>query len=150
MNKKEAGMAPRVRAPGKEWLTDRISEGLSDQEMSDRWFEESGERLSRQGINRVVRLYDLRPRLERFDDMIPWTVKAEHAGHWYHRLLYVAARLRRGLPVEDKWRKSWENFKEDHLDAEGMVIAYLPDSPEGFYLTPARDGEEIITLRGRE
>lgn len=141
-------MAPRVRTPGREWLTDRISQGFNDSEMAELWFEESGEQVTHKAINRVVRLHDLRPKLERMDDVIPWQVQERHTGHWYHKLLYIEGHMRRNQPVSDRWRRSLENFK-NKLKEKNAVVGYIPDSEQGFYLFEARRGEDLITTRGR-
>ena len=142
-------MAPRRRSPGREWVAARISEGLSDQQIADRWFEETGELVTRQAINKIVRYHDLRPKLERYDDVIPWTVQERHVGHWYHKLLYAEARKRRGKPISPDMERWLEKFKKK-LEREGAVVAYLPDSPDGFYLVRAKPGEKLITTRGRD
>lgn len=143
-------MAPRTRTPGKEWLTDRIAEGRTDREMAELWFQQSGELVTPQAINKKVRTFDLRERVESYDDLIPWTVKAEHAGHYLHKLLYAEGHVRRGKPITERWSTSLKNFK-DRLQREDAVVAYLPDSPDGFYLVKRRSGDdELTTTRGRE
>lgn len=138
----------RAKSPDKEWLADRISEGLSDQQMADRWLEQTGQRVGRTAINRVVRQHDLRPRLPRYDDVIPWQVRPEHAGHWYHKMLYQEGKVRRGETLTPQWTR-WLNSFKTKLAEKNAVIAYLPDSPNGFYLIPREDDEVFFTTRGR-
>lgn len=141
-------MPARERGPSKEWLTDRLAEGMTDREMAERWTRETGVRITRQGITARVRKFDLRPKQDRCDDLVPWKVKEEHDGHWYQRLLRAESRIRRGQPVSPIWKKRVERFKK-LLEEKDAVVAYVPDSPKGFYLVKAKPGEELITLRRR-
>lgn len=143
-------MAPRVKTPPKEWLTDRISQGLNDREMAELWFQESGELVTLAGINRVVRLHDLRPKQDTFPDVIPWGIKTEHKGHWLHRLLYAEAHRKHGRELEDRWVTALRNLRK-RLKADNAVIAYLPDTEDGFYLVKRGPGDgELTTTRGSE
>jgi hypothetical protein len=144
-------MPPRRQGPDKEWLADRVAEGYSDQEIANLWAEKTGVLLTRQGINRLVNKWDLRgeeKKRQRYDDLLPWKVKAEHDGHWYQRLLRVEAKLRRGEEVPEVWKERVERWKAK-LKELNAVVAYVPDSPNGFYLVKAKPGEELITLRQR-
>lgn len=143
-------MAPRTRTPGKEWLTDRIAEGKNDREMVELWFQESGELVTPQAINKKIRTLDLRERVEDYSDLIPWEVKAEHAGHYLHKLLYAEGHVQKGKPITKRWETSLRNFKEK-LKQENAVVIYLPDSPDGFYLVKRKKGDaEMTTTRTRK
>lgn len=140
-------MPNRRKAPGREWIASKIAQGLSDQQIADRWFEETGELVTRQAINKIVRMHDLRPHWKQHADVIPWKVQGRHSGHYYHKILYAEARRRKGQPLSPDWAAKLESFKRK-LKERNAVIAYVPDSPKGFYLVKALPGEELITTRG--
>lgn len=82
----------------------------------------------------------------RYDDIIPWVVKAEHSNGYPLAMLRLEARRVRGKQLSDEKLRYLENWKR-RLKAANAVVGYHPDLPDGFYYTEARPGIDTGLIR---
>ena len=140
--------APR-KAPDRNWLEQHLRQKLSQSQMAALWEKETGIKLSRSTIGvALVReglTGDSKPR---YEDMLPWRVKSEHAMHREARLLRLEARRRRGEELSERnlqWLTSWRK----ELAAADAVVTYHPDTPEGFHWVRRKPSDTDIIRRPR-
>ena len=128
--------------PGKTELERYLSRGMTQQQIADAWFEDSGIRVVRSAIGMALARYGLKGTRtqERYEDLIPWQVAPEHKTHYDVRMLRREARRRRGLPQSDKDSNELENWKR-RLHEAGAVITYDPLTEQGFWWLSKDDAE---------
>lgn len=124
------------------------------------WFAEGrtyawmqAEYLRKYGIETVPSMWSnfryrkgLDRKIERNDDLIPWAVAKEHRWAYPLMMLRTEARRRAGLnPAAgmqdrlDKWLR--------RLARDNIVVAYDPDSEDGFTYLPRRPGIDTDLIR---
>lgn len=124
-----------------------LDQGLSQRQIADAYEKDTGIKVSRSAIGMAIGRYGLkssRP-AERYMDMLPWDIAAEHQYLPEARLLRFEARRRRGLELADRemtWLGNWLTM----LEEKNAVVTYDPRTKEGFWLVPRtpEDGADII------
>lgn len=76
-------------------------------------------------------------RQARDTSLIPWAVAPRHRHKYPVLMLRAESRVRAGLPINDELDNRLTNFKK-RLQSENLVVAYDPDSDEGFTLVKPR------------
>lgn len=116
------------------------------------WVEEkTGQRVSPATVGAALSRAGKTNTRPRYEKHLPWVVHKEHIKHYAARMLRLLGRRDAGLPMSELDRQrldSWlSSLKEEHA-----VVAYLPESEEGFYYVdgdwPA-NGIPIVTPRSR-
>ena len=123
--------APR-KVPDKTTLARWKRQGLSQQEMADKVFEETGEHISRATIAGAMVRYGLSEEKPRYNDVLPWRVRMEHISAYPARMLRLLGKRNNGVelnPQEERKLNSWIR----KMQAENAVVAYDPDSAQGFF-----------------
>lgn len=113
------------------WVED---EKLSHKEIAARVYEQTGHHVARSTISAALSRAGLTKEQLRYHDEIPWVVRDEHLREYPVRLLRLLGRRRAGLSLnheEDKRLSNWLAM----LEKENAVVAYDPDSEEGFVYT---------------
>lgn len=91
----------------------------------------------------------LEPKRNTYDREKPWRVKADHDGAYELRMLRVIGRERVGAPIEEDLAKELESYRRWFASEQPAVIAYLPDSHDGFaVIDPGEVTGEIRDLDG--
>lgn len=85
-------------------------------------------------------------RIARDIELIPWTIKPEHRGMHALQMLRLEARARAAMPVRDIDAVRHRNFMR-RLARDNVVVAYDPDTAEGFRLVPRKDGDDDVIRR---
>lgn len=121
-------------------------EGLTAPQIRERIMEREGvdvalgsvySALSRAGLTDLVR----------YSDFIPWTpIRTDHTGHYALAMLRLAARRDAGEKLSTERSKKLDAWVE-RLRQENAVVAYVHDSPDGFYYCPARPGIDVGLIR---
>lgn len=135
-------------APPKAKLEQYIREGLTQQQMADRWSEEGNVSITRSTIAMAMSRYGLksaRPR-DRYTDMIPWTLRTEHTMAAETRLLRLEARRRRGDDISERDRVWLSNWLTE-LDKDQKVLIYDDRTPRGWWYLPRTDEDDDIIRR---
>lgn len=136
--------APRY-LPSDSILQRMVERGMTHQQIADAVSKETGVRISRSTVSAALSRAGLTNRV-RYTDEIPWPViKTEHNHHYALTMLRVRARIAAGAKVNDDMQARYESWLEK-LDESNAVVAYVYDSPDGFYYVPRerRDGEGVI------
>ena|SRR5881409_1763443 len=84
--------------------------------------------------------------VNRYADHIPWTVKAAHTRHYAARMLRLMGRRDQGLPITDIEAAKLTNWLE-RLAAERAVVAYAPDTEEGFFYIDGKPNSKGVPIR---
>lgn len=130
-------MPAERRMPDKETLTKWIlDEGLSRQQIVDRVFEQTGETVTPQAVTMAARRYQIPRQSNRYEDLLPWHVRQEHAHVKEAILLRRLGRRKAGLtnrPEDEKWLDGW---LAEMLKKGRPVVAYYPDTEQGFWYVP--------------
>lgn len=85
-------------------------------------------------------------RIGRGDDLIPWNVKREHRWEYPVVMLRVEVRRREGRELRDIDAKRLESWKRQ-LTEGGLVVHYDPETDEGWWYVPAREGIDLDLIR---
>lgn len=92
------------------------------------------------------RRHALPRRNARDDESIPWQVEKQH--RWARPLVLLrdAARVDAGFDIPEKRRSIMENWRAK-LAEQGVVVHYDPDTEQGFFYVPAREGVDTGLIR---
>lgn len=136
------------KRPHIERIVDWKDQGLTYQDMADKWFEESGIRVApntfRMALARAGRT--VAPR-RKFEDLIPWQpIWAGHNMDYNLQRLRWLGRRRNGeqLPEDVEGRlNKWLRELAELRDEEGNAcsLAYDYESEHGFYFLPREPGD---------
>ncbi|MGY1914044.1 hypothetical protein [Blastococcus sp. SYSU DS0973] len=121
-------------------------EGLTYDEMSRRYRAQYDIEMSPSAWGNFRRRRGLVRRIVRDDNLIPWAVEEEHRYRFPLRMLRVEARVRAGEPITETdaaKHESWLRFLRD----ENLVVAYLPETPEGFHYVTREPGDTDVIRR---
>lgn len=123
--------------------------GLTHQQVADRVYTETGERVSRSTVSAALHRAGISKPTARYSEEIPWKVKIEHIREYPARMLRTLGRRRAGLSLTDV-----ENARLDawlaKMERDHTVVGYAPDSTYGFYYIEkddAFDGVNGIPIR---
>lgn len=124
--------APKL-APSVELLRDYRSRRLTQQQMVDEYFAQTGIKLSRSAFAMAMHRAGLTDQASaRHTDLLPWTLRPEHRYHRDARYLRLESRRRQGeVLAEDQLRRltAWKT----EMQERNAVIYYDPDSPGGWW-----------------
>lgn len=85
-------------------------------------------------------------RISRDETLIPWEVKREHRWHYPLAMLRVEARRREGRELRETDAQRLANWKQS-LAEQDLVVHYDPDTEEGFFYVPRRQGIDTDLIR---
>ena len=131
--------------PGDKKL-EELARTMTHQEIADWVYRETGQKVARSTVSAALHRMGATDRV-RYDDVIPWRVKAQHNAHYALIMLRYYARRRHGLPLTDDQNARLDSWLEKIKDLR-CVVSYVPDSPDGFYYVPRlpADGSSIIRI----
>jgi hypothetical protein len=112
--------------------------GMTHQEIADHIYETTGQRVTRGAVSSAVSRAGLSRTARRYEDTVPWRVKIEHSKHYAARMLRLLGRQRLGDTLQDTDQTRLDAWLKRMQD-EGVVVAYIPESEEGFhYVRPPK------------
>lgn len=123
-----------------------VREGLSQNEMAERFLEETGERRSRSTFATALKRHGIedRPRRARYEKYVPWPHCNRHYGYEL-RMLRAYASRQEGEPNQDALDGRLDGWLNE-MDREDLVILYHEDL--GFFRVPREPGDEhYITVK---
>ena len=82
----------------------------------------------------------------RDDDLIPWAVRSEHRWAYPLAMLRSEGRLRAGRELRAIEAIRLDGFKRG-LEQDKVVVHYDPDTDEGFFYVPRREGVDLDLIR---
>lgn len=127
--------------PTKEQMRGYLELGLSQAQIAAKYEEDTGIRVSRSAIGMAIARYDLKSATEapRYQDLLPWRVKAEHKMDKHARLLRLEGRRREGKRLSEQ-ELSWVQGWLEYLAEQDAVVTYNPRTKQGWWLVK-RDPE---------
>lgn len=137
-------MTHRMRPvpPDKTRLRRYLRQGLTQAQIADAWYLESGERVGRSTIGMAILRYELQDEnphaRPRYEDLLPWKVFDEHKMLYDARMLRLEGRLRAGLELTKRDERMLRNWKVA-LEKENAVVHYDGDTEEGFFWVDKND-----------
>lgn len=143
--------APR-QTPDKEQLKKYLARGMTQQQIADAWFEETGTRVSRNAITMAMQREKLTPTnpQPRYSDLLPWRVKVEHIRHYDARMLRAESRIRRKRSVKAKKAdpdyERVESWKQT-LTENSAVVLYDGLTEQGFFWVPREPTDDDLIRR---
>ena len=102
-------------------------------------YKERGISVAQSAISQAITTGRIKVDTNRNAGAIPWKLKPEHRHLHAARMLRTQARLDAGLDVGASLREQVRTWREGLL-AEDSVITYDPDTREGFWRVPRREG----------
>lgn len=123
-----------------------ISEGRTYQWMVDEYLRKYDIETSISLWAGLRRRQGMDPRIVRDEALIPWAVKSEHRHSHAVSMLRAEARRRAGkelTPMMADMLNAWLNG----LIADDTVVHYDPDTEEGWWYVPRREGEDHDLIR---
>lgn len=139
-------MAPQRWIPDCQELKKLLDKGMTHQQIATWTEEHTGVRISRSSVSSAVSRCGLADRRPRYEDHVPWTVRAVDSRDYNLLMLRTGARIATGdktIPELDVKRyKAWKK----KMDAQGLVVNYDPNRPEPFHAVYRRpeDGDGMI------
>ena len=119
-----------------------VNDGLTLQQMADRWYEETGVKRARSSFAVALGRYDMKsahPRT-RYSDVLPWRLRNEHAMSYEARMLRLLGRRKRDLSMSSEDTRRLNSFLRE-LDEDNKVIYYDRRTPQGFWYVEKQPGD---------
>lgn len=132
VNQKKAvvAMARRRVVPDKNTFERWLEEGLTHEQMADRVFADTGERVTRSAISQAIQRYGLAKEGKRYPTTIPWKVKVPHSRAYQLRMLRLLGRRLEGDDLNEVESKMLDRWLEQ-MTAKGLIVAYDPNDDLG-------------------
>lgn len=115
-----------------------VASGKTHAEIADMVYERTGQRVTRGAVSSAISRAGLSSPANRYKDQLPWRVRIEHSKHYAARMLRLLGRREGGEELseaDDSRLDAWL----DRLASEKVIVAYAPDTDEGFfYVSPPR------------
>ena len=136
----------RISVESEEEVVRWYMEGLSFRKMTEEHDRKYGRKPTVAAFQSIVRRRGLPPRSLHRNPLTPWRVSREHQKKWTHTMLRNENRRRNGLPVPEAALIELERWKMG-LEKAGAVVDYRPDTEDGYFLVPRRDGVDTDLIR---
>lgn len=126
-----------------------FDQGKTHQEMAELYLEKYNIEVGRTMFANFARRRGLDRRQTRDDKLIPWEVKAQH--RYAHSILMLRAEARRraGHKLSERTEHAVDMFIQG-LKEDGAVIHYEPDTEQGWFRVPPRQGIDLDLIREPE
>lgn len=125
-------MAPPTLVPDKGTLRHLIEDKhMTHQQIAEQYG------VARATISAACARYGLSGSMTRHDDTVPWRVNVRHAREYPVRMLRLLGRRRKGMSLNGPEGKMLDAFLLN-LSKENAIVAYDPNSFEGFYYIDAK------------
>ena len=125
-------MAPPKFTPDGNTLMRWKDEGLTHQQMADRVFEQSGQRVTRAAITLEMMRNGLSKPRPRYKDTLPWRVDMDHIMSYPARMLRFLGKRRAGGELNAYDEQSLDAWLTN-LTNDGLIVAYDPNDATGFH-----------------
>lgn len=143
-------MAPRTKVPDKATLRRWRDEGLTQQEMVERLYQETGEVVSRSGIANAMARLGLAGEGQRYEDEVPWAINPTHATSTPLRMLRLLGRRRSGKTLNSREHETLDQWLYQ-LRTRDWIVGYDPDDLTGFHYINRKykDHDDDVPIRRR-
>lgn len=138
---------PRRKIQNIQQFVNWYNQGMSYSEMAERWMEENNDKITPTAFSNLRMRLGLTPRLATRDrDLIPWDVREPHLVLLPMRMFHTMTRREQRLPVGPEQLQrltEWERMLKDR----NLVVHYEPNTDQGFFYVPAREGIDNGVIR---
>ena len=132
-------MPPTRVIPDATTLRRLVREGHTHQDIADMVREDTGVPVTRGAVSSAISRAGLSTPGKRYEHTLPWRVKIEHSKHYAARMLRLLGRRLEGNPLHETDDARLDSWLEK-LHAENAVVAYIPETTEGFHYMDPPDG----------
>lgn len=109
-----------------------LDSGLTHAEIAEQVSRQTGRTIRRSTVSSAIHRAGLSGRAKLYDEEIPWKVKEQHLTAYPARMLRLLGRRRAGIQnsaEQDQRLDAWL----DQLRREHAVVAYVPETDQGFW-----------------
>lgn len=125
-------MPPARVIPDKTTLRHLVAAGHTHQDIADIVFETTGTPVTRGAVSSAISRAGLSKQGKRYQECLPWRVKIEHSKHYAARMLRLLGRTRNGEELHEHDAERLASWRA-RLALEDTVVAYIPETEEGFH-----------------
>lgn len=122
-----------------------LDQGMTHREIAEEVTRQTGHLVRRSTVSSAIHRAGLSGPNKKYDDELPWTVKQEHLTHYAARMLRLLGRRRAGITnsaeMDDRLNAWLDQLKQSHA-----VVAYLPNTHEGFFYVDGDPNEKGIPI----
>lgn len=126
-------MAPPRYLPSDSKLK-QLNRTMTHQQIADWVYRETGHKVARSTVSAALSRMGETDRV-RYDDVIPWRVRVAHTNHYALMMLRYYARRKHELEITTDQSERLDSWLAKLKDMNA-VVAYVPDSEDGFYYVP--------------
>lgn len=130
-----------------ETLTKYIDKGLTYEQMAEEWFKTHGTRRQPVSFAAAAARRGLKgPRARpRYENEIPWRLRAAHGTAFEARMLRLLGRRNAGVEMSGEDNKRLDSFLRK-LDNMSAVVHYDPETDRGFFFVARepQDGDGYV------
>ena len=123
-----------------------IEEGRTYQWMTEEYARKYNVDITPSAFANVRYRRGLQRRIARNDELIPWRVEEPHRFQYPLAMLRVEARRREGRELRTTDAERLASWKRQ-LTEQGLVVHYDPETEEGFFYVPRREGVDTDLIR---
>lgn len=127
-------MPAETRVPDQTTMRLWLEQGLTHQQIADRWERETNVHVARSSITRAAIRYGLTTEtMNRYQEYVPWKVRSPHAMAYPLRMLRLMGRKAQQGELSANDEKSLASWLRQ-LDEDQKIVAYDPEDPgQGVY-----------------
>ena len=139
-------MPPTRVIPDATTLRRLVREGKTHQDIADMVYQTTGQPVTRGAVSSAISRAGLSTPGKRYERTLPWRVKVEHSKHYAARMLRLLGRRLEGLPLHETDEARLDSWLA-RLEAEHAVVAYVPETEDGFYyMDPPADWDHDLPI----
>lgn len=127
-------MPSETKVPDQTTMRLWLEQGLTHQQIADRWERETNVLVARSSITRACIRYGLTTgTMNRYQEYVPWRVRGPHAMAYPLRMLRLMGRKAQGGELSETDEKALASWLQQ-IEADEKIVAYDPDDPgQGVY-----------------
>ena len=112
---------------------------MTHQQIADRVYRDTGYRVSRSSVSAALSRAGETSKVRY--ETIPWRVRVRHNHEYPLVMLRLLARRNSGEELTDEQSKRLDSWLS-RLERDKVVVAYAPDTEEGFFYVPRERGDK--------
>lgn len=136
---------PSKVLPEKSQLERMLRSGMTHKEIAEAVTRETGHPVRRSTVSAAIHRAGLSSPAKKYDEEIPWTVREEHLTHYAARMLRTLGRRRAGTQNSEEMDQRLDRWLKQLREAHA-VVAYVPETAEGFFYVDGEPNEKGIPI----
>lgn len=112
---------------------------MTHQQIADKVYRDTGYRVSRSSVSAALSRAGETSKVRY--DTIPWRVRVQHNHQYPLVMLRLLARRKNGEKLTDEQEQRLDSWIS-RLGRDKVVVAYAPDTEEGFFYVPREPGDK--------